>query len=148
METATIFQLSGLLTIPLWILMIFLPKWNVTQRMMQSPWVIAPAAVLYTLLVLPMAMTVLPAVVKPELDVIQGFLSEPMGATVAWVHFLAFDLFVGRWIYLESRKRGISPWLAGPVLFFVLMLGPFGALLYLLMRVPHPQVVRTDAAGV
>jgi hypothetical protein len=25
-----------------------------------------------------------------------------------FLHFLAFDLFVGRWVYLDSRERGIS----------------------------------------
>jgi len=28
------------------------------------------------------------------------------GTTLAWVHFLAFDLFVGRWIYLDARGEG------------------------------------------
>jgi len=50
------------------------------------------------------------------------------------VHFLAFDLFVGRWIYLDSRRRQVSPWLMAPLLFLTLMLGPAGLLLYLAVR--------------
>jgi hypothetical protein len=50
------------------------------------------------------------------------------------VHFLAFDLFVGRWIYLDSQERRISAWLVAPVLFLTLMLGPAGFLLYLAVR--------------
>ncbi|MCB0074886.1 MAG: DUF4281 domain-containing protein, partial [Caldilineaceae bacterium] len=51
-----------------------------------------------------------------------------------WVHFLAFDLFVGRWVYLDSRARGITAWLVSPILFVVLMLGPLGFLLYMAVR--------------
>jgi hypothetical protein len=61
-------------------------------------------------------------------------LGSPAGATIAWVHFLAFDLFVGRWIYLESHERQVNPWLMAPVLFLTLMLGPAGFLLYLMVR--------------
>jgi hypothetical protein len=61
-------------------------------------------------------------------------LGSPEGATIAWVHFLAFDLFVGRWIYLDSQERRLSPLLMAPVLFLTLMLGPFGFLFYLVLR--------------
>jgi hypothetical protein len=62
----------------------------------------------------------------------------PVGATIAWVHFLAFDLFVARWIYLDSRERQVSPWLLAPLLFLTLMLGPAGFLLYLAVRSVSP----------
>jgi hypothetical protein len=61
-------------------------------------------------------------------------MGSPAGATIAWVHFLAFDLFVGRWIYLDSQQRRISAWLMAPVLFLTLMLGPVGFLFYLIVR--------------
>jgi hypothetical protein len=50
------------------------------------------------------------------------------------VHFLAFDLFVGRWAYLDSRQRGTSAWIVSPILFLILMVGPLGLLLYLFVR--------------
>ena len=50
-----IFQLSSLLVMPFWLLIIFLPHWQWTRRIMASPWVVAPAALLYTLLVVPVA---------------------------------------------------------------------------------------------
>jgi hypothetical protein len=58
----------------------------------------------------------------------------PYFATLAWAHFLAFDLFVGRWIYLDSRERGSSAGLVAPALLLTLMLGPIGFLLYLALR--------------
>ena len=46
-------------------------------------------------------------------------------------HFLAFDLFVGRWEYLDARERQLTHWLLAPCLFLTLMLGPLGLLAYL-----------------
>src|SRR5262249_13308117 len=74
------------------------------------------------------------AVSRPELSGVAALLGSPIGATIAWLHFLAFDLFVGRWIYLDSRERGITAWSMGPVLFLTLMMGPCGFLLYLIVR--------------
>lgn len=75
-----------------------------------------------------------PAVSSPTLAGIAALLGTPDGATIAWAHFLAFDLFVGRWTYLDGHERGISALLMAPVLFLTLMLGPIGFLLYLVLR--------------
>jgi len=131
---ATVFDASFLLVAPFWLLMIALPAWGVTRRVIASPWIAAPAAALYLALVLPGLPGVLGAVASPSLEAIAPLLGTPEGATVAWVHFLAFDLFVGRWVYLDARARGITPWLTSPLLFLTLMLGPAGLLGHLLVR--------------
>lgn len=130
----SVFSLSGLLVMPIWAAMILLPRWRWTERVMRSPWSVAPAAALYAALVLPSIGAVWPAVSRPELGPVAALLGTPAGATIAWVHFLAFDLFVGRWAYLDSRERGISAWVMAPVLFLTLMLGPVGLLAYLAVR--------------
>lgn len=139
----TVFQLSSLLVMPFWVLMIFLPHWSWTKRIMASPWVAAPAALLYAILLLPFLPGVLLDLANPTLSSIAQLLGTAEGATVGWVHFLAFDLFVARWAYLDSRQRNVSAWLVSPVLFLILMIGPFGFLLYLLLRT---LVSRTPAA--
>ncbi|MFU8888863.1 MAG: ABA4-like family protein, partial [Trueperaceae bacterium] len=131
---ATLFDASFLLVAPFWLLMIALPGWRVTGRVVASPWIAAPAAALYLALVLPGLPGVLGAVSGPSLEAIAPLLGTPEGATVAWVHFLAFDLFVGRWVYLDARARGVTPWLTSPLLFLTLMLGPAGLLGHLLVR--------------
>ena len=130
----TVFSLASLLVMPLWALMIFAPLWRVTRSVMQSPWVIAPAALLYAALVPPNIATVFPALLNPNLEGIRRLLSSESGATIAWVHFLAFDLFIGRWAYLESRALNLNVFAMAVVLFFTLMLGPVGALMYLGLR--------------
>jgi hypothetical protein len=84
--------------------------------------------------VLPRLGEIWPAVSRPTLSGVATLLGSPAGASIAWVHFLAFDLFVGRWIYLDSQERGVRAWLMAPILFLTLMLGPVGFLLYLIMR--------------
>ena len=129
-----IFRLSNVLVLPFWALVILLPRWRWTARIMRSPFVSGVPAVLYAVLVLSRLGSIWPAVSRPTLSGIAALLGSPAGATIAWVHFLAFDLFVGRWIYLDSQERGISAWLMAPVLFLTLMLGPAGFLLYLAVR--------------
>ena len=65
---------------------------------------------------------------------VQQLLSSPGSATIGWIHYLAFDLFVGLWVARNADKYGFARWLQVPILFFVLMLGPLGLVLYLLLR--------------
>ena len=129
-----LFRLSNLLVLPFWVLMILLPRWRWTGRIMRSPFVSAAPTLLYAALVLPRLGAIWPAIARPTLPGIATLLGSPEGATIAWVHFLAFDLFVGRWIYLDSQQRRVSPLLTAPVLFLTLMLGPLGFLIYLVLR--------------
>ncbi|MGB1249708.1 MAG: ABA4-like family protein [Candidatus Promineifilaceae bacterium] len=135
MDFDTIFSLSNAVVMPFWLLMIALPHWRWTKRIISSPWIVAPVALIYAVLVIPQAGGLLGSLANPTLEGISSVIGTPGGATIGWAHFLAFDLFVGRWVYLDSRARGISAWLTGPALFFVLMLGPMGFLAYLVVRV-------------
>ena len=130
----TIFTLSNLFVLPFWALMIFLPHWRWTQRIMRTLWPVVVLAVVYAVLLLTQISGVAGSLLNPTLAGIASLLGTPAGAAVGWVHFLAFDLFVGRWAYLDSRERGISAWLVSPTLFFVFMAGPLGLLLYLAVR--------------
>ena len=65
--------------------------------------------------------------------VTEGF-SRPEAVLVGWVHYLAFDLWVGAWAIEDAGKRGLPHWAVLPCLFFILMAGPFGLLLYLAAR--------------
>lgn len=100
---------------------------------MRSRWSVVPAALVYALLVLPNMPSLLADLANPQLATIAALLGTPVGATIGWIHFLAFDLFMGRWAYLDSRERGIHPLLTSITLFFILMFGPLGLLLYLLV---------------
>ena len=131
---ALLFQASNLLVMPFWVLMIFAPRWGFTRRIVTSPAIIVPIALLYSVLVVPNLLSILPQLANPTLPIIQTLLSSDAGATTAWIHFLAFDLWVGRWVYLDAQEREIPVWLVSICLACVFMAGPFGLLVYLGIR--------------
>ena len=141
MSYAGVFGLSFLAVVPLWALMVFAPRWSWARRVVGQPWSYAPLAVVYTVLVAANAAEVVPVIVAdPRLDTVAPLLATPAGATIAWVHFLAFDVFVGRWIYLDAADRGVHPLATAPVLGLTLLFGPAGFLTYLGLRSLVPWI--------
>ncbi len=133
----TIFQFITLLPLPFWVLMIALPHWRGTQRVMRGRLAVMPLLAAYAVFSVPQLPSVLSLFVRPgplRLDDLAGLLGRPEIALVAWIHFLAFDLFVGRWIYRDGRERGVGAVPMAAVLLLTLVLGPLGLLLYLLLR--------------
>lgn len=128
------FKIFSLIVVPFWLAMVFLPRWSVTRKVMGSLWTVCFFALPYALLQIPFYLSALPLFVRPDLAKIQQLLGSETGATQAWLHFIAVDLFAGRWIYLDSQERDVSPWIVGPLLFMTLMFGPAGLALYLLYR--------------
>lgn len=51
-----------------------------------------------------------------------------------WVHYLAFDLWVGAWAVEDAGLRGVPWWLVLPCLVLTFLFGPLGLLLYLAVR--------------
>lgn len=135
-----LFGAGSIAVFPFWLLMIFAPRWSGTVRTITSPLVIAGPVALYALLALPIITVILPVLVRPSVASIATLLGSPAGATLGWLHFLAFDLFVGRWIYLESRARAIPALIVSPILVLTLLLGPLGFLVYACVR----SAFRTD----
>ena len=135
---AAVFSTSFLLVAPFWLLMIVVPTWHVTERVMVSRLVALPAALLYVVLLLPQATAVAAGVLSPSLAEISTLLATDLGATLAWAHFLAFDLFVGRWIYIDARQRDMSPFLVSPLLILTLLFGPVGFVGYSLLKAIKP----------
>jgi hypothetical protein len=142
----TIFSLSNYLVLPFWFLMILLPHWRWTRHLIGSPLVSAAPALIYASLALMRLGEMWPVIASPTLPGVAALLGSPAGATIAWVHFLAFDLFAGRWIYLDARARQITAWLVAPLLFLTLMLGPLGFLLYLVVHAGRGQAAATAGA--
>lgn len=61
------------------------------------------------------------------------FASKPL-LLAGWVHYLAFDLFLGNWILRRSQEEAIPHWLMLPVLLLTFLFGPFGFITYLLLE--------------
>ena len=108
MTTSQLFDFANVFVLPFWLLMIVLPKWNITQKVMESylPFVALAGLYIY-LFVGSVDPESAKALANPTLEVIAEFFSTEQVAATGWVHFLAFDLFVGRWIYWQGQKTGV-----------------------------------------
>ena len=51
-----------------------------------------------------------------------------------WIHYLAFDLFVGSWEVRDAQEKGVPHWLVIPSLGLTFMFGPAGLVLYFITR--------------
>ena len=69
--------------------------------------------------------------------VVEAF-QNPNLVFLGWIHYIAFDCLVGRMMVLDSIELGVSTTfhiiVMIPCLFFTLMLGPIGFLLYATVR--------------
>lgn len=65
---------------------------------------------------------------------VQAFFADPRALLAGWVHYLAFDLFIGGWEVRDARGRGIPHLLVVPALVLTFLAGPVGLLLYLAIR--------------
>jgi hypothetical protein len=132
--TGTLFGLTFAVAAPFWALMILLPRWRWTERIIGSPAIVLPVLVIYAILVIPALPDLLPVVTQPTLDGLREALGTANGAAAAWAHMIAFDLFAGRWIWLDARDRKIAHRWIAPTLVLTILFGPLGLGVYLATR--------------
>lgn len=135
-----LFGAANLYAMILWAALILLPRWPALL-----------AAVLYlgvgllcltyaTLLVALLGFGIDPGGTTdatPDFTTIAGVRSifaSDGGATIGWIHYLAFDLFVGLWIARDADAKQFSRLVQAPILFATFMAGPLGLVLWLAIR--------------
>ncbi|BAY41203.1 hypothetical protein NIES2111_55990 [Nostoc sp. NIES-2111] len=126
MNTTQLFNIANIFVLPFWTLMILLPNWKVTKRVMESyiPFLFLAGAYLY-LFISSITPENAQALSNPQLADIARFFADEKAAATGWIHFLVMDLFVGRWIYWEGQKTGI--WTIHSLI-LCLFAGPLGVL--------------------
>ncbi|MFD3411525.1 ABA4-like family protein [Streptomyces cyaneofuscatus] len=132
--TGPLFEITFYLAAPFWLLMIFAPTWSATTRIVSSPLTVLPLLAVYTVLAVQVFPELWTAVSTPDIDTFRELAGLAEGAGALWAQVIAWDLLVGQWMFLQSRKLGLSPWLMGPLLVFTILLSPFGLLLFLALR--------------
>ncbi|MEV0293839.1 ABA4-like family protein [Nocardia sp. NPDC050710] len=129
-----VFDLAFAVTIPFWALMILAPGWRWTSRIISSPWIVAPPLSIWAIAALPRLGPLWDAVTGPSLDVLTELAGDPAAVTYLWAQIIAWDLFLGRWIYLDGRERDIHPLLMASVLVGTILLSPIAFPVYLAVR--------------
>lgn len=130
----TTFQIVNMLVLPQWLLMIFAPRWVVTQWLMRSYLIPVLLACFYAYYIFSG---------KPlnfaDFSSFEGvkslFANGGEAAMLAgWIHYLAFDLVAGTAVLQDAQAKKIAHgWVVIP-LFFCFMLGPTGFFLYWIIR--------------
>jgi len=132
MTPEKIFELCNTIALLGWIILIFLPFMHNRDKFI-SGIIVTLFAIVYTWLLFtgfePSAFRSF-----STLEGVMGLFTNKTVATAGWVHYLAFDLMTGLFISNNAKMHGISHWLTVPCLFFTFMLGPFGLLLYFILR--------------
>ncbi|WP_028924275.1 ABA4-like family protein [Pseudonocardia acaciae] len=143
-----LFDVTFYLAAPFWLLIILAPAWSGTRRVMSSPWVTVLPLAVYLIVALPHFGELWAVVSRPDLAELRAFLATPYGAAAIWAHLIAFDMFIGRWMYLQGRDLGIHPLIVSPILLLTIFLSPFGLLVFLVVRGVAAARARTVRAGV
>ncbi|MBO1348831.1 MAG: DUF4281 domain-containing protein [Hormoscilla sp. GUM202] len=114
MNLDLLFTSANLFVLPFWALIILLPNWNVTRRIIGSPIPFMLLAALYLYL---LSGAIDPETAKalsnPKLADLASAFGNLQVTAAGWVHFLVMDLFVGRWIYFDHTPISLGPVYAG-----------------------------------
>ncbi|GAA4445679.1 ABA4-like family protein [Actinokineospora soli] len=132
--TSLLFDLAFYVAAPFWVLMVLAPRWPVTERIMASPAVVLPGVAIWLVLAVPIFPELWTAVTSPSLEVLRDLVADDRAIALLWAQIIAWDLFLGRWVYLESRKLDMHPLLMGPLLVALVLLSPVVLPVFLALR--------------
>jgi len=131
-----LFWFSSLYILPFWLMMWFAPAHERTAALLRNEWVyLAPLAAAYTLAVLPNLLDILVLLGSdmPTPEIVVSLFDDREVILIGWLHYLAFDLFVGRWTWQRLMATNQPLYVSFPVLLLSMMVAPLGALLGLVV---------------
>mmetsp|Transcript_33568 Transcript_33568/g.80311 ORF Transcript_33568/g.80311 Transcript_33568/m.80311 type:complete len:167 (-) Transcript_33568:612-1112(-) len=138
------------LVLPTWALLAFAPRWAHTPTLT----LVSPVlhAAIYALGVLSVFVFGGDASSEVDFNSLEGVVTlfkDPNVVFVGWIHYICYDALVGRWVVMDSIERGASAMVhvfaIVPCLFFCLMWGPVGFLIYI--GVVRPFVLTGQGKG-
>jgi hypothetical protein len=131
MHPETLFNASGKLAMVGWALLVFAPRWRWSQRMASGIIPLALAIIYLVLIAFYFAKS--PGGFGTLAQVAQLF-QNPWLLLAGWIHYLAFDLFLGAWQVRQAQRLGISHFLVIPCLLLTFLFGPVGFILFWTIR--------------
>jgi len=132
LEAEQLFSLGNLLALVGWAILILAPR-----RIVPVLWL--PQFLIPGLLGLAYAALILTGFTQSggdfsSIEGVRTLFASDAALVAGWLHYLAFDLFVGSWIARRSDEAGIARLLQAPMLLATFMFGPIGLALFLLTR--------------
>lgn len=128
MEAGLLFKIANSVAMLGWLLMFIIPYHKITRKVIHSGLLPVLLSALYFVI---MATTLGSAEGSfASLEGVKKLFTHDYAVLGGWVHYLAFDMFVGSWELQDAEHRNISRIIMIPILFFTFMLGPIGYLAY------------------
>ena len=124
----SIFSVANTTALVSWVVLILLPRTLVLRRLVQVL-AVGGLCVAYAVLVQLFFFSVQGGGFS-TLAAVQRLFEVPEVALAGWIHYLAFDLFVGLWIAQRADAMGLSRWLQAPLLVVTFMFGPIGLMVF------------------
>lgn len=144
--TGFLFELTFVLAAPVWLLMIFAPRWRGTERLAASPLTVLPLLAVWAVFAAPVLPELWAAVSSPDIDTFRELTALANGAGALWAQVIAWDLLLGQWMYREARRLSVPPLLMAPLLLLTILLSPVGLPLFLVVRaIWTPRTTRRPA---
>ncbi len=134
MEAELVFSLASGFVVPGWLALIFLPRWRPGPRLLAGIVMPLVLGILYAILFLLHFGGAAEGAGFGSLEGVGLLFSDPWVLLVGWIHYLAFDLFVGAWEVRDAQRIGIPHLAVVPCLVLTFFAGPIGLALYLLIR--------------
>lgn len=132
MNPGAVFKIANNFALIGWLVLVFLPRWRWSARLIAPVLIPVLLSGLYTALVVA-EFGHSSGRFSSLLQVAQLFQNRAI-LLAGWVHYLAFDLFVGSWEVRDAQQIGIAHYLVIPCLIFTFFFGPAGWLLYFVVR--------------
>jgi Domain of unknown function (DUF4281) len=132
------FSIASTLALVSWVALIALPRWPWLRQLLRYA---VPAALgaAYTLLVLVYFARIEGGGFN-SLAQVRALLGTEPTLLAGWLHYLAFDLFVGVWIAERADALGLSRLIQAPILVLTFLFGPIG---YLVFAAVEPALTLT-----
>ena len=132
MGTAQVFSIVSAIAALQWLLLIVLPKWKVTQWLINYPVVPLMLSVIYVVYIA--GFFTIQGGGFSSIQAVRVLFSDDRLLLAGWVHYLAFDLLIGFSIIKSAQVKSVSHWVVIPCLALTFMFGPCGFLLYQIIQ--------------
>lgn len=132
MSADQVFSLCNLIALAGWILLAVTPRSHWISKLLAGRVIPLVIAGMYLLLV--MAHWGEQNGSFNTLGGVAALFSNRWLLLAGWIHYLAFDLFIGSWEMQNAAERNIPHLFVIPCLFLTFMFGPIGLLSYFALR--------------
>ena len=136
------FWISSIYIVPIWGLMWFVPRHEITKKIVGDLRIsVLPLLIPYVILAIPTIPDIFATLgtEMPTPDLIIEFFQDDKVIILGWLHFLAFDVLAGRFIWQRMLACDCPMYVSTPILVLGMMVAPLGFLIGILTTLEYSE---------